>query len=143
MVKLIFWTITLPICYNFKYSIYVFADTGTVMWRKHYIWVIILTFVRNSKARLLLLVLLAIFKGLKKIVSKIPNKLLWVQLSKFFRITAQKQKFSIKDFSSKCDQIHSFLLIWSHLQKKSLMKNLIFVQCNNFFVRLLSGWNYL
>ena len=39
-------------------------------------------------------------------------------------------KFSIKDFFSKCDQIRSFLRIWSHLLKKSLMENFIFfVQC--------------
>ena len=35
-------------------------------------------------------------------------------------------KFSINDFFSKCDQIHSFLRIWSHLLKKSLMENFIF-----------------
>ena len=35
-------------------------------------------------------------------------------------------KFSIKDFSSKCDQIHSFLGIWSQLMKKFLMENFIF-----------------
>ena len=36
-------------------------------------------------------------------------------------------KFSIKDdFFSKCDQIHSFLRIWSHLMKKSLMENFFF-----------------
>ena len=35
-------------------------------------------------------------------------------------------KFSIKDFFRKCDQIRSFLLIWSHLLKKSLMENFIF-----------------
>ena len=40
--------------------------------------------------------------------------------------TAQKMKFSIKDFFSKCDQIRSFLRIWSHLLKKSLMENFIF-----------------
>ena len=40
--------------------------------------------------------------------------------------TAQKMKFSIKDFFSKCDQICSFLQIWSHLLQKSFMKNLIF-----------------
>ena len=34
-------------------------------------------------------------------------------------------KFSIKDLFSKCDQIRSFLRIWSHLLKKSLMENLI------------------
>ena len=40
--------------------------------------------------------------------------------------TAQKMKFSIKDFSSKCGQIRSFLRTWSHLLKKSLMENFIF-----------------
>ena len=40
--------------------------------------------------------------------------------------TAQKMKFSIKDFFSKCDQIRSFLQIWSHLMKKFLMENFIF-----------------
>ena len=35
-------------------------------------------------------------------------------------------KFSIKDFFSKCDQICSFLPIWSHLVNKSLMENFIF-----------------
>ena len=39
---------------------------------------------------------------------------------------AEKMKFSIKDFFSKCDQIRSFQRIWSHLLKKSLMENLIF-----------------
>ena len=34
-------------------------------------------------------------------------------------------KFSIKDLFSKCDQIRSFLQIWSHLLKKSLMGNLM------------------
>ena len=37
--------------------------------------------------------------------------------------TAQKMKFSIKDFLGKCDQIRSFLRIWSDLLKKSLMEN--------------------
>ena len=40
--------------------------------------------------------------------------------------TAQKMKFFIRDFFSKCDQICSFLWIWSHLLGKSLMENLIF-----------------
>ena len=34
-------------------------------------------------------------------------------------------KFPIQDFFSKCDQICSFLKIWSHLPKKSLMENFI------------------
>ena len=36
-------------------------------------------------------------------------------------------KFSIKDFFSKCDQIRRKLWIWSHLLKKSLMENVIFL----------------
>ena len=39
----------------------------------------------------------------------------------------QKMKFSIKNFFCKCDQIHSFLRIWSHLLTKSLMEN--FISC--------------
>ena len=41
------------------------------------------------------------------------------------KTTAQKMKFSVKDFSSK-----SFLRIWSHLLKKSLMENFIFCAVN-------------
>ena len=42
------------------------------------------------------------------------------------KTTLSDKKFSIKDFFSKCDQIRSFLRIWSHLLKKSLMENFIF-----------------
>ena len=35
-------------------------------------------------------------------------------------------KFFIKDFFRKCDQMRSFLRIWSHLLKKSFMENFIF-----------------
>ena len=41
-------------------------------------------------------------------------------------VTAQKMKFSIRYFFSKCDQIPSFLRVWSHLLKKSLMEKFIF-----------------
>ena len=41
---------------------------------------------------------------------------------------AQKMKFSVKDFFSKCDQIHSFLPIWSHLLKNSWWKTSFSVQ---------------
>ena len=47
-------------------------------------------------------------------------------LSYFPYYTAQKMKFSIKNFFSKWDQIRSFLQIWSHLLKTSLMENFIF-----------------
>ena len=46
-------------------------------------------------------------------------------------------KFPIKDFFNKCDQIRSFLRIWSHLLKKCLMGNYIFCAVNyvaTFFV---------
>ena len=43
------------------------------------------------------------------------------------RMHCLKMKFSIKDFFSKCDQIRKKLQIWSHLLKKSLMENFIFV----------------
>ena len=39
--------------------------------------------------------------------------------------TAQKMKFSIKDFFIKCEQIRCKQPIWSHLLKKSLMENFI------------------
>ena len=41
---------------------------------------------------------------------------------------AQKMKFSIKDFFSKCDQMRSFLRIWPYLLKKYLMEIFIFLQ---------------
>ena len=41
--------------------------------------------------------------------------------------TAQKMQFSIMDLFSKCDQIRRKLWIWSHLLKKSFMKNFIFL----------------
>ena len=47
------------------------------------------------------------------------------------RITAQKMKFSIKKFFSKCNQIRK-MQICSHLLKKSLMENFIFYAVNSF-----------
>ena len=40
--------------------------------------------------------------------------------------TAQKMKFSIANFFSKYDQMRWKQRIWSHLLKKSLMKNFLF-----------------
>ena len=48
------------------------------------------------------------------------------QSERYIIYTAQKIKFSIKDFFSKCDQIRRKLRILSHLLKKSLMENFIF-----------------
>ena len=50
----------------------------------------------------------------------------WRKLKESF--TAQKMKFSIKYFFSKCEQIRRKLRIWSHLLKNPQWKTLIFVQ---------------
>ena len=47
--------------------------------------------------------------------------------------------FSIKDFFGKCDQIRRKLRIWSHLLKKSLMENFIFVQSEKFLTMIIRG----
>ena len=59
-------------------------------------------------------------------------------------ITLQKKwSFSLRFSLSKCDQIRSFLRIWSHLLKKSMMENftfcavLEFLDLNLFCVSLL------
>ena len=52
--------------------------------------------------------------------------------------TAQKMKFSIKDFFSKCDQIRRKMRIWSHSLKKSSMENFIFCAVINFFLENLT-----
>ena len=51
--------------------------------------------------------------------------------------TAQKMKFPIKDFFSKCHQIRSFLRIWSDLLKKSLMENFIFCTVNEVLAKIV------
>ena len=51
---------------------------------------------------------------------------LWSKLIDRALHTAQKMKFSIKDFFSKCDQIRGFLRICSHLLKKYVMENFMF-----------------
>ena len=56
-------------------------------------------------------------------------------------ITGQKIKFFIKDFFSKCDQLRSFLRIWSHLLKKSLMENFIFCAVHHEYMEIISMMN--
>ena len=64
-------------------------------------------------------------------------------------IHCTKVNFSIKAFLSKCDQIRSFLRIWSHLLKKALMRNFIFCAVKyskiskNFFWPANRVWNNL
>ena len=62
-----------------------------------------------------------------------------ISLSFFSSFPLHKiMKFSIKDFVSKCDQIHKKLRILLHLLKKSLTENFIFCEV----VSLLSSLNY-
>ena len=53
--------------------------------------------------------------------------------------TAQKMKFSIKEFFSKCDQIRRKLRIWSHLLKNSLMGN--FIVCRVKTIKMIHDYN--
>ena len=56
---------------------------------------------------------------------KYPCVRCWDELKRV--ITVQKMEIFIKDFFSKPDQIRKKLPMWSHLLKKSLMGNLIFL----------------
>ena len=59
--------------------------------------------------------------------AKFSFKFTFSDLPKFYCVsTAQKMKFSITDFFSKCNQIRRKLQIWSHLLKKPVMENFIF-----------------
>ena len=53
--------------------------------------------------------------------------------------TAQKMKFSIKDLFSKCGQTQSFLRIWSHLLKKSFMKDFSFCAVETSIIGYIRG----
>ena len=56
-------------------------------------------------------------------------------------VTQKKMKLSIRDFFSKCDQICSFLRIWSDLLRKSLMGNFIFCAVRvNYFHKTKDVW---
>ena len=73
-------------------------------------------------------------------VSRVNNYVIWNYIlywgKKFEKIsnTAQKMKFSMKDFFRKCGKIRSFLLIWSHLLKKPFIENFIFCAVYSIFV---------
>ena len=67
------------------------------------------------------------FVGLAlKVLTMKRNKFKKYPHHTYFKNTAQKMKFFITDFFSKCDQIRRKLRIWSHLLKKSIMENFIF-----------------
>ena len=95
--------------------------------------------VLESKFKLLKLAGCMLFDEVEKIFNDSFTEVLKYSYVKLYEIyqflgprfkfyTAQKMKFSIRYFFSKCDQIRSFLRIWSHLLKKSLMENFFFVQ---------------
>ena len=53
--------------------------------------------------------------------------------------TAKKMKFSTKDFFIRYDQIRRKVRIWSHLLKKSLMRNFIFCAM---YINILHIFNF-
>ena len=55
---------------------------------------------------------------------------------------AQKMRFSIKDYFSKCDQIRRKLRIWSYLLKKSLMENFIFCALIEYLQATVSEYDH-
>ena len=54
------------------------------------------------------------------------NREVILNRAKDYYDTAQKMKFSIEDFFCKYDQIRSFLRIWLHLLRNSLMEIFVF-----------------
>ena len=76
-------------------------------------------------------------------IKTVKSLLLGFCYSLISQITAQKMKFSTKDFFRKCDQILSLLRIWSHLLKKSLMENFIFCavdHAQSLMIKLAMFW---
>ena len=67
------------------------------------------------------------------------NSLVKVWFGEYYDNTAQKMKFSVKNLFGKCDQIRSFLRIWSHLlEKNPYWKTSFFVHCkshNSYFAK--------
>ena len=66
-------------------------------------------------------------KGIKQVSKCLFLFFYFFQLPSNSLSMHKKMKSSIKDFFSKCDQILRKLWIWSHLLKKSLMENFIFL----------------
>ena len=71
------------------------------------------------------------------IIGKKNISLVFIVVPKNIRLncedTAQKMKFSIKDFFSRCDQIWEKLQIWLHLKKKFLMENFFFLFSEKYY----------
>ena len=57
--------------------------------------------------------------------------------TKPFEVFAQRIKFSVKNFFSKCEEIRSFLRIFSHLLKRSPTGNLLFWAVNEKQIKFL------
>ena len=68
-----------------------------------------------------------VLEGVSKYADVCHSEIITWWVNKVFKLFhCMKNDFSFKDFFSKCDQIHSFQRIWSHLLKKPLMENFIF-----------------
>ena len=56
----------------------------------------------------------------------LAGRKLYSNLQNNLQHCTENKAFAMKNFVSKCDQIRSFLRVWSHLLKESLMENFIF-----------------
>ena len=68
----------------------------------------------------------SVLKRFSKFTAKCASVSFLNKVSGWTYTLHRKLKFSITDFFSKCDQIWSFLQIWSHLLKKSVIDNFMF-----------------
>ena len=83
------------------------------------------------------------FEMLRKIhIKKTSSFLVNVILETVVLYNAQKMRFSIKDYFSKCDQIRRELRIWLYLLKKSSMKNFIFCALIEYLQATVSEYDH-
>ena len=97
-------------------------------------WIIVVHFLMYKEMRQSGLSLIWFFPCESSLNSINQEGIGYPEKKTFAIYTAQKMKFSIKDFFSKCDQIRRKPRIWSHWLKKSLMKNFIFCEVLNWRV---------
>ena len=101
-----------------KYKYRLFFDTQ---------FLILLTFLKSFRITLIKIVINLVKLAKVVTLGLLKIEIVWnKEYGVIISVTAQKMKFSMKDFFSKCHEIRRKLPIWSHLLKKSLMENFLF-----------------
>ena len=101
-------------------------------WIKYLILNISIFFCQNLHLQMMVLLL---DKLPNLCIQKLFTQIFEWSLTNFVRITAQKMKFSVKDFFSKCDQIRrktSFFVQWFTLVKRPALLMFPFKLCDIF-----------